>query len=410
MTESGVETGDPSPPSRGTRGRAEEGAGPPADLGALERELGRVDGSRSGPVVLITAGLHGNEPAGVRAAREVLGELAGAGCAGRVLALAGNLRALRDGKRHGGRDLNRLWKDEVLAEILAGDPSADEPDEAELRDVHGIIERERAAARAAGQRLVLLDLHSTSAGGGPFIVVPDAVRSRRLARAVGLPVVLGLEQRIDGPLLTWLVTGGDSGIVIEGGQHTDPRTADVLADALRVALRALGVAPEGWAPAGAARARIEGVRGDVPPVLDMVHAHPIEPGDGFVMEPGWSNFRRVTAGQTLALQRGEVVQAPLEGYMLMPLYQGLGTEGFFLCEPVGRPWLAASRVARALGLQRLLPLLPGLRSGRPGADEVVQRADAPGWTRAWLTLLGYRTSSPVEGGLRWTRSRSRSRS
>ena len=107
MTESGVETGDPSPPSRGARGRAEEGAGPPAELGALERELGRVDGSRPGPVVLITAGLHGNEPAGVRAAREVLGELAGAECAGRVLALAGNLRALRDGKRHGGRDGQR---------------------------------------------------------------------------------------------------------------------------------------------------------------------------------------------------------------------------------------------------------------------------------------------------------------
>lgn len=393
MSESGVEFG--------SRERVAQTS--PLCPESLQRELGVADAGAPGPLVLITAGLHGNEPAGVHAARRVMAALEGETVSGRIVALAGNLRSLREGRRHGGRDLNRLWRSPDLEQVLAQDPSLDGPDEAELRELHGILERERADARARGRQVVLLDLHSTSAGGGPFVVVPDVIPSRRLARAVGLPVVLGLEQRIEGPLLTWLVARGDTGVVIEGGQHDDPGTVEVLADALRVALGFLRVLPAGAAEARAAGARLDTIRGEAPRVLDMVHAHPVEPGDGFVMEPGWSNFRVVRAGQTLALQGGEVVQAPIDGHMLMPLYQGLGTEGFFLCRPVGPAWLLVSRVARALGLERALVLLPGVRGVSPRRGEVLQRADAPGWTRAWLTLFGYRSAAPAGADLRWTR-------
>jgi succinylglutamate desuccinylase len=371
--------------------------------GGVERELGVKDDGQPGPLVLITAGLHGNEPAGVGAARRVLSELAGRPTAGRVVALAGNLAALARGERHGGQDLNRLWTEPRLTELLAQDAAADTPDEAELRDLHRIIQDERRRARTAGRDVLLLDLHSTSAGGGPFSVVPDVLDSRRLARAIGLPVVLGLEQRIEGPLLTWIVGQGEVGVVIEGGQHVDPRTEDVLADALRTALRYAGVTPPGERGAEEARARIEAIRGDVPPVLDMVYAHPLEAGDGFVMEPGWSNFRAVRSGQALGLQKGEVVQAPIDGYMLMPLYQGLGTEGFFLCEPVGRVWLGASRLVRRLGLEFVLRLLPGVRAVRPAGSGVLCSAGVSRRTEWWLALFGYRTPRPDGGQVLWTR-------
>jgi hypothetical protein len=355
--------------------------------GGVERELGVKDDGQPGPLVLITAGLHGNEPAGVGAARRVLSELAGRPTAGRVVALAGNLAALARGERHGGQDLNRLWTEPRLTELLAQDAAADTPDEAELRDLHRIIQDERRRARTAGRDVLLLDL----------------LDSRRLARAIGLPVVLGLEQRIEGPLLTWIVGQGEVGVVIEGGQHVDPRTEDVLADALRTALRYAGVTPPGERGAEEARARIEAIRGDVPPVLDMVYAHPLEAGDGFVMEPGWSNFRAVRSGQALGLQKGEVVQAPIDGYMLMPLYQGLGTEGFFLCEPVGRVWLGASRLVRRLGLEFVLRLLPGVRAVRPAGSGVLCSAGVSRRTEWWLALFGYRTPRPDGGQVLWTR-------
>lgn len=373
--------------------------------GGVERELGVKDDGQPGPLVLITAGLHGNEPAGVGAAMRVLSELSGRPTAGRVVALAGNLGALERGERHGGQDLNRLWTEPLLRGLLDQDPTEDGPDEAELRELHRIIQAEREAAEAAGRDVLLLDLHSTSAAGGPFSVVPDVLDCRRLARAIGLPVVLGLEQRIEGPLLTWIVGQGEVGVVIEGGQHVDPRTEDVLSDALRAALRYAGVTPSGESGAEEARARIEAIRGDVPPVLDMVYAHPLEAGDGFVMEPGWTNFRPVRSGQALGLQRGEVVQAPIDGYMLMPLYQGLGTEGFFLCEPVGRAWLGASRLVRRLGLEFTLRVLPGVRAVRPDGDGVWCSAGASRRTEWWLALFGYRTPKAEGDQVLWIRRR-----
>ena len=372
-------------------------------VGEVERELGVKDDGQPGPLVLITAGMHGNEPAGVMAARRVIAELADRPTAGRVVALAGNLGALRRGERHGGQDLNRLWTDPILAELLERDPAEDRPDEAEQRELLRIIEGERERAKAAGREVLLLDLHSTSAGGGPFSVVPDVIASRRLARAIGLPVVLGLEQRIEGPLLTWIVGQGEVGVVLEGGQHEDPQTEEVLSHALRVALDHAGVTHMDRAAARRSRACIDTIRGGVPPVLDMVYAHPVEPEDGFVMEPGWTNFKRVCAEQALGLQRGEVVQAPIDSYMLMPLYQGLGTEGFFLCTPVGRLWLVASWVVRRLRLDRALRLFRGVRAVRPAGAGVVCSPETPRGTESWLALFGYRTSTTDGDQVLWTR-------
>lgn len=395
MSEASVESGQ----------GARRGPARGLSLGDVERQLGVKDDGRAGPLVLITAGLHGNEPAGVAAARRVIAELEGRPTAGRVVALAGNLGALRRGERHGGQDLNRLWTGPILAALREQDPAMDRPDEAELRELLGILEGERELARGAGREVLLLDLHSTSAGGGPFSVVPDVVASRRLARAIGLPVVLGLEQRIEGPLLTWIVGQGEVGVVLEGGQHEDPQTEGVLAHALRVALDHAGVTHTDRASARRSRAHIDTIRGGVPPVLDMVYAQPVEPGDGFVMEPGWSNFKPVCAGQALGLQQGEVVQAPIDSYMLMPLYQGLGSEGFFLCTPVGRLWLVASRVVRRLRLDLALRLLPGVRAVRRAGTGVVCSPGTSPRTESWLALFGYRTSTVDGDRVIWTRRR-----
>ncbi|MEM9802861.1 MAG: succinylglutamate desuccinylase/aspartoacylase family protein [Planctomycetota bacterium] len=373
------------------------------DLGSLRREIAVRDEGRPGPLVLITAGLHGNEPAGVAAVERLFEALGSTPTGGRLLALAGNLGALRTGDRHRGQDLNRLWTEENLLALAHRDPFDDRPDEVELRALFSLIEAERDAARARGREVVLLDLHSTSARGGAFSVVADSIPSRRLARAIGLPVVLGLEQRIEGPLMTWLVSQGDTATVVEGGQHEDPATADVLYDALWVALDHVGVLPEEDERVTLARTRLESRRGDSPRVLDLVYAHVIEPEDGFVMEPGWTNFRTVVQGQTLALQRGEIVQAPLDGYMLMPLYQGLGTEGFFLCRPVGSLWLFASRVLRRSFAESALRILPSVHSLDSRAGEIVVDRGSPAWLNRVLHLFGFRKNAPIGERTVWTR-------
>ena len=63
---------------------------PPPDT-RVERVLGRVRGAHAGPTLLCVGGLHGNEPAGVRACERVVAALRAAAptIAGRFIALAG---------------------------------------------------------------------------------------------------------------------------------------------------------------------------------------------------------------------------------------------------------------------------------------------------------------------------------
>lgn len=373
------------------------------DLDGLTRQIGVKDDGRPGPLVILTAGLHGNEPAGIRAVRALFEGLADTATGGRIVGLAGNLSALRQGLRHQGQDLNRLWTATHLRALGLRDPKEDRPDEAELRALFSAIEAERDEARGHARPVILIDLHSTSADGGGFSVVPDSIPSRRLSRALQLPVVLGLEERIEGPLMTWLVAQGDTATVVEGGQHYAPETQAVLLDALWVALHHAGVLPEDDGRIPAAVSRLAAAQGDAPAVLDLVYAHPIGPGETFVMHPGWRNFMPVAGSEPLARHGSSEVEAPLDGFMLMPLYQGLGTEGFFLCRSVSRVWLFASRVLRRSWIEHLLRVLPGVRSLDTRAGVITAQRGAPRWLVGLLHLFGYRKNAPTGDTTEWSR-------
>ena len=75
-----------------------------------ERVVGRAVGERPGPTVIVMTTMHGNEPTGLIAARRVLQRIEDDGIElrGELVALAGNLPALREGIRYIDDDLNRL--------------------------------------------------------------------------------------------------------------------------------------------------------------------------------------------------------------------------------------------------------------------------------------------------------------
>src|SRR6185503_1519338 len=78
----------------------------------------------------------------------------------------------------------------------------------------------------AWDRIVLLDLHSTSAGGAPFTIISDTLQNRPLAFALPVPVLLGLEERIQGTLLSLFADRGHVAMCLEGGQNDLPSPAD----------------------------------------------------------------------------------------------------------------------------------------------------------------------------------------
>src|SRR4051812_12007728 len=84
--------------------------------------IARIAGARSGPCLIAFGGIHGNEPAGVLAARRVAAAIESRAdrIRGDVLLLAGNTRALVHDLRYLDVDLNRHWARPRLDKLAAG--------------------------------------------------------------------------------------------------------------------------------------------------------------------------------------------------------------------------------------------------------------------------------------------------
>lgn len=359
---------------------------------SLERVLGRVDGARPGPTLIGVGGLHGNETAGVDALERVLDGLAPrAGLMrGRFVALTGNRGALRAGRRYLRRDLNRVWTPERMAELHRSE-GPEEP-VAEGREQRELLAALDSAAAGGGLPVYVLDLHTTSGTGGAFSTVADTLANRAFALRLPVPLILGLEELVDGTLVEYLGSRGWVTAVLESGQHREERAVDRAEAGVWIAVVAAGLLAPGAVPELApARELLARDSGSLPRVLEMRYRHPVVAGDGFHMRPGYRNFLPVEAGEALAVQGGGEVRAPERARILMPLYQEQGEDGFFIVREFHPFWLGASTVVRRLRLGRLVHWLPGIRKlkGREHAL-VVDRRVARWYALQVLHLLGYR--------------------
>jgi predicted deacylase len=310
--------------------------------GYESRRIAELRGEAPGPTLIIVGGLHGNEPAGIAAARRTLGELTAADVRGEVVALIGNLRAGAAGRRSIAHDLNRLWTAERMAvgqaavaqaaAMPGGAGASDaglaaEPELFELVELSTAID---AAIQRARGPIFVLDCHTTSAAGYPFAVVGPTPEHRRFAEAFPLPGIVGLEEALVGTLTSYFgrrcVT-----LAVEGGQHASTEAADNLAAAITIALQVTGVAtPTG---AATAHAHLVQARGELPGTIEVISRHAIRPEHAFRMEPGFANIHPTPAGTLLARDRSGEIRAPFDGLVLLPLYQPDGTDGFFYGRP-----------------------------------------------------------------------------
>jgi succinylglutamate desuccinylase len=297
-----------------------EQAGPPRPGEGFERVIGRHRGEEAGPTLVVVGGIHGNEPAGVHAARRVMAALKRLDppFRGELVTLAGNRQALAHDSRFLGIDLNRQWTRERLAALEEPRPGAEKsPEDAEQHDL--LAELRAAEARARGD-VFFLDLHTSSADGPPFLTIGDTLRHRAFARHFPLPVVLGLEEMVDGALLEHMNTRGHITLGVEGGRHDDPRAIDLHESVVWLALAASGLIRFEGVPEGDARRRMlqEASQG-IPPIIEVRYRRVVRPGDGFRMEPGYSNLQAVPKGRLLAHDRTGTIETKEDGLILLPL-------------------------------------------------------------------------------------------
>ncbi|MCY7330513.1 MAG: succinylglutamate desuccinylase/aspartoacylase family protein [Saprospiraceae bacterium] len=314
----------------------------------MDRIIGQYGGIPPGPLVVAIGGLHGNEPAGVQALTEIFQMLEQEAVVrpdfefrGKFIGLVGHLQAFQRGLRFINEDLNRIWLPDKVEKILAENPQDlyDEP--LEIRELYTNICQ--AIQTALPTTLVLLDLHTTSAGGGIFCIPSDETDGVALYRDLHAPVILGLFEGLHGTLLRFATEGGFAqggfplrtfGAAFEAGQHEDPASVSRSVAAIVHALRVLDCIDENALDSRHHDDVLRQSGEHLPQVTRLEHIHPIAPEDHFKMRPGYNNFQLVQQGEILADDTNGLVVSPSDGLILMPLYQPQGTDGFFIVREV----------------------------------------------------------------------------
>lgn len=330
-------------------------------VSANDHLLGSLRGAAPGNTLVFVASLHGNEPAGTIAARQVLAELAHLqqSLRGEVVFLVGNTRALARGVRYIDVDLNRHWtpgRMETRKDGTHSPPGCSEDlEQRELLDALASV-----TARAAGE-LFFVDLHTTSAGGVPFATVGDTLRNRKFAMSFPVTILLGIEEQLDGTFLEHVNNLGAITMGFEAGQHESLEAVENDAAVIWLALFAAGClrreeVPEFERRRAALERRSGGSR-----IIEIRHRQATRDGDGFEMREGFKNFQKIRKGEVLAHDHEGEIRAREGGMVVMPRYQAQGDDGFFLGREVKPFWLKLSSLLRRLRLGDYIYLLPGVR-------------------------------------------------
>ena len=360
---------------------------------APDRLIGICRASCPGPTLICFGGIHGNEPAGVRALESVFADL-GPGNAplsqGCFVGIRGNLPALEEKVRYLGEDLNRLWTRQRIQQILAKGEGAWNTEEKEFAEILGLIKRLLDQEQPP---FYFVDLHTTSSPTLPFVTINDAVINRKFSSLFPVPVILGIEEYLEGPLLSYINELGYVSLGFESGQHEEEEAVENAVDFIWLALRFAGLLEEGADPDGSQRPiRLrEPALGDHR-FYEVFHRHALEDPLGFRMARGFRSFQKVPRGMLLAHDRGKPVYMKRNGLLFMPLYQKQGEEGFFLIRHIPSWALSLSAWLRKFRFQETLVWLPGVRWEQPGSDRLlVNLKIARFFSKPLFHLLGYRS-------------------
>lgn len=349
--------------------------------------------------------MHGNEPSGVEALEYVFKKLQHLKPAfkGEFIGIKGNIKALEIGQRYIDTDLNRLWKMQPDLEQLQ--MPVDSREKNEYLEIQAEIERVIADRRGP---LIFLDLHTTSAESPPFILIGDTLRNRKFVSNLGLPVVLGVEEQLDGPCMSYINATGHIAIGFEAGSHKAASSVKNHKCIIWNLLERAGCLEEGALPDIAASRKwlltqTEGVANEF---FEVRLRYGIRPEDTFKMKKGYLNFQEISLGEKLASDQTGDVLASDKGFIFMPLYQSQGDDGFFIVRKIDPFWLKISVFLRKVGFHKLLPLLPGVKKQQvpKGALEMNTKVARFLGTQL-MHLLGYRRIKEVGTKLLFTKRR-----
>ncbi len=351
----------------------------------------KVEVSRPNHILIAIGGIHGNEKAGVKALKEVFDIISTSQMQfkGNFYGFFGNLSALHENVRYQDVDFNRIW---TSANVFTKDGKH----HAEAKEQQQLYNAFKTIVNNSKVPVTFLDLHTTSASTVPFITISDSLNNRSFAAGFNLPIVLGIEEYLNGALLSFLNEYGYRAIGFEGGQHYDEMAVKNCTAFIWQSLVKLKIINSNQLSDYERYKELLYVT--VKPVFYQInYKYHIAPLENFIMHSGFVNFQKVQKNQPLATSNGRLIKAKKKGYIFMPLYQKKGEDGFFIITKISIIWLWLSKLLRILNFNTLLLLLPGVKRQNGSSNVIeVNIKTAKVLAKDILHLFGYRHKTRVE--------------
>lgn len=296
-----------------------------------KRTIGKYTEGRKGPLLLVLGAVHGNEPAGVKALEYLFKMLdvehitnPNFEFKGTICGIIGNTQAYKRRVRYINQDMNRLWL------------NYEHINSQESREIKEIISlSKKLIKKHKAKQLVVLDIHTTSSGGGIFVIPGLGQQSVQIARKINAPVINDMLAGVFGTTMHYFIEKNTQvqtdALTFESGQHEDPISINRAIAGIINCMKAINMVD---------KKHVENIHDkilteyskDLPNVSSLIYKHEIGAEDTFTMKPNYLSFQKIKKGEHLAEQNGQKVLAPFGGRILMPLYQKLGSEGFYIVQ------------------------------------------------------------------------------
>ncbi|MGB5646278.1 MAG: succinylglutamate desuccinylase/aspartoacylase family protein [Muriicola sp.] len=355
------------------------------------RIIGHLQGAEPGPVLVFFGGIHGNEPSGVQALEHVFSKLEkhASQVTGNVYGLLGNIPAILQNRRYIQKDLNRLWLKEEIERIEHCDATDRSFEEQELYELLNLINQ---LFTAHHQPFYFIDFHTTSSKTLPFITINDAMINRKFARQFPVPIILGIEEYLEGPLLSYINSLGYVSLGFESGQHASEEAKNNSIAFFWLAMISAGaIQKEQVNSFDAYYTALKTSASRNVNFYEIVKRFAISPEDSFNMEPGFHSFQTVSKGTLLAQLNESHVYAEKKGILFMPLYQPQGAEGYFMIKRIPTWILGISAMLRRTKADHLLTFLPGISWRDASKTQLVVNLNvARFYSKAIFHLMGFR--------------------
>lgn len=308
----------------------------PDHLSLPQRVYAKIGDVNADNALICIGGVHGNEPAGILAVQQFAKHIHSDQIIlnGAVYGLVGNMEALRQAKRYIHSDLNRMWTDRNVHRI-AGElhHEAEEKELLELKHkIDDIIHHHK--------RVVILDFHTMSADGTPFVCFPDHHANRQIAYQLPVTNILNLTEMLRGTLLEYYGNQGIETICMEGGQHQEPSSIRNIESVIWILAKLTGMLPV------SEHQRVERhwnqlntLCAHYPHFVRVVYRHEVIDSQQFEMQPGYENLHKVRRGELLGHDIYGEITSELSGRIVLPKYQGVGNDGYFLAKEINPRWL-----------------------------------------------------------------------